>query len=245
VNKKEFIEDYAMNAYIFHKDPEGFLVAKLIFNYMRGKNVLDLGCGPVHHILSLFFRDAVQTTAVDLHQENLDFIKKCKKNSLALPCQISAISYLYRYLLKEKHGKSQEILIKENYNKIKRLIQANVLTRIEDFKTRFDSVMQIGCFGALNTLNQYRLAVSHSACYIRPGGTLLMVNWLQPNFMVRPYSFNGRVSSVLDKKEYGQAVIDSGLMINMLKTTTNISVESKMHGYDKMIYLVAHKKNGY
>jgi NNMT/PNMT/TEMT family len=243
VNKKKFIEDYAMSAYIFHNDPEGFLVAKLIFNYMKGKEVLDLGCGPVHHILSLFFRDALHTTAIDLHQENLDFIERCKKNSIVLSPQISALTYFYRYLKKERQVKSQEALIKENYNKIGQLLNEDVSMRIEGFNEKFDSVMQIGCFGAFDTLEQFRLAVANSASYIRPEGTLLMVNWLQPCFTKRPYRFNGKVSSSLDKKEYSKAATDSGLTIELLKTTTNISVESKMHGYDKIIYLVAHKKN--
>lgn len=238
---KEFIKDYAENTYTFDEEQEDYLIANLIFKYIDGKKILDLGCGPVHHILALFFRDFESSTAIDLHQENLDFISLCIKNNILLPSQHSAIKYKNKFLVKEPAHLLPEIQIKNTYQRIESLIKANVLDRREDLVSKFDNVLQVGCFGALDTISEYSTAVLNAANYLKPSGKLLMINWLQNEYTYRPFKFNGKVSSILNKSNYCKAILDAGLNIIKVDQNNQISLETLNMGYTHIIYSVSSK----
>ena len=63
----------------------------------------------------------------------------------------------------------------------------------------YDSVMQLGCFGCLDTEKQFQSAIDNAHSYLKPGGTLLMVTWLDGEVtkVDREYNFNGDRKSVV------------------------------------------------
>ncbi len=161
--KSEYPEVYAKTAYRFDGNAEDYLVGKLIFKYMKGERVLDLGCGPTEPILSVFYPEAREVVAVDTLQANLDFAKR-KANSMA-----SIIKLAKRYRLEHLSRKLNTLKI--------RYVKGDVTKKAKLGK--FDSVMQIGCFGTLSSVAEFQLAVSNSYSYLKKRGTLLMVNWVE------------------------------------------------------------------
>lgn len=220
---QRFVRDYALNCYTFDGEDEDYLVAKLIYRYMRGRRVLDLGCGPVAPVLAVFYPNAKEALAVDRLQENLSF---AKSGSTELADIIDrAKRYRYRYL---SPGTNDVRLT---------LMRADVTTRLNI--GAFDAVMQVGCFGALDTNEQFRRACQNAYAYLRPGGTLLMINWLDERRKVRrPFHFNGRVDSLA---LYRPCLTETGFVLKEIHTTSRLSADTKSMGYDRIVWAVARK----
>ena len=242
MNIKNFINDYAENNYDFKGDAESLFVAKFIYNHASGEKVLDLGCGPVHHLLAMFIRNHKMSFLLDLHQENLDYIKKCKIDNYISEAHRSAYNYKKRYL---RNGFDKCLTISDMmrsiYSKIYGYQQGNVLNRYEHLENNFDCVMQIGCFGALDNYDQFTKAITNANSYLKQEGILLMANWIQTSFGARPFSFNGRVSSVLNKHNYNHGITSIGMQIVKYGEFKQLSNISKKQGYTSILFAVARK----
>lgn len=217
-----FVRHYALSCYTFDEE-EDYLIGRLIHKHMHGKRVLDLGCGPVAPLTSVFYPQAKEVIAIDRLKANLDF---ARYNAHELDkIKQRAIAYKHHYLSK-----------KDVHPRI-RLIQGDVTEKLSVGK--FDSVMQIGCFGALDTKEQFQKAVSHAYHYLKKGSTLLMVNWLDERKKVkRPFHFNGKVNSL---QLYKPCMKKAGFTIKEFHTTSRISNETKRLGYTRIVWAVAKK----
>lgn len=237
----ECVADYAEHYYTFVNDPDAFLVAELISRFMTGRKVLDLGCGPVHHIHMLFLRNAQETVGLDVDQENLDFVSSCKENGQILKNQLSALKYLYFYILKQPLPSNPEKAIRDCYDRIKTLRQGSLVDRVKGYKNAFDSVMEIGSFGGLQSVDEFKQAVSNAHSYLRRGGTFLMVNWLQPRYRKNPYLFNGRVVSLIQASDYPAILKKVRFKLISLDETSRVSKPTRDLGYKSIVYAVAKK----
>ena len=77
----EYVHDYALTAYSFDGNAEDNTIAELIYKNVKGKKVLDLGCGPTEPVLSIFYPEAKEVVAVDRLQENISFTKKKQRTA--------------------------------------------------------------------------------------------------------------------------------------------------------------------
>ena len=219
---EKFVRNYALTCYLFDGDPEDKLVARLIHKYARGKKVLDLGCGPVEPVLSVFYPDAKEVVAVDRLKENIEYIKKHSDELNAIVKR--ARKYKHRYLTK-----------KDSKPKIK-LIRGDVRKRLKLGK--FDTVMQIGCFGGLANNKEFQHAVNNAVSYLKKGGTLLMVNWLDEKKKVkRPYNFNNKVRCL---EIFKPSMKKAKLKIKEIHTTSKLQGSKKL-GYTRIVWAVAKK----
>lgn len=218
---KSFVRNYALTCYPFLGEQEDYFVAKLIHKYMRGDRVLDLGCGPVVPVTSIFYPDAKEVVAIDRLQANLDFVKY---NAYELN-DIIRRAYAYKH-----HYLSQ----KDSHPKIK-LVKGDVTTRLSVGK--FDSAMNMGCFGALDTAEQFQKAVDNAYYCLKDGGTLLMVNWV--GGVKRPHHFNGKVH---EPYVYEPSMKKAGFEIQEMHITGKVLCkETRRMGYDKIIWAISNK----
>ncbi len=73
----DFITHYALTCYNYSGDcKEEKIIASLIYSYMQGARILDMGCGPVSPILAQFFPEATDLVAFDKLPENIAFMQK-------------------------------------------------------------------------------------------------------------------------------------------------------------------------
>lgn len=218
---RSFVRHYALTCYPFEGDKEDRFIATLIHHYMRGKRVLDLGCGPVVPVVGVFYPNATEVVAVDRLQANLDFVKYHSDELRDIIAR--AQNYKRRYLSK-KITTPRYTLLKGDITKKLRV-------------GSFDSVMNLGSFGALNSPRQFQLAVNHAYSYLKKGGTLLMVNWV--GAVKRPYNFNGKV---YEPDVFKPSLLKAGFTIQELHLTGAVlSKETKKMGYSKIIWAVAKK----
>jgi len=223
---KDFVRDYALSCYTFDSsgDKEDKFIARLLHKHAQGKRILDLGCGPVVPITSVFYPNATEVVAVDRLPENLDFVLN-HANELDKIVE-RAKQYRRRYLSRKITNPKIE------------LIKGDVTKPITGLGT-FDCVMNLGCFGALDTAEQFQAAVNHAYSYLKKGGTLLMINWVGKN--KRPFQFNGKMSSITEQI-YVPSMHKAGFKVQEVHTTARVlSGETKELGYDKIIWAVAKK----
>lgn len=228
VNKKNFVRDYALTCYYFdsgEESGEDYLIGRLVNRYVKGRRVLDLGCGPVVAVTSVFYPNAKEVVAVDKLKENLDFVKN---NSGELNAFIdNARRYRKRYL----DGKFVNPKIQ--------LIQGDIRERLQI--GNFDSAMQLGCFGCVSTTQEFQMAVNNTYYYLKPGGTALMVNWFNDkNEVKRPLNFNGPVNSA----EIMQNSLETaGFQIKEYHITRSVLCkETRKLGYNGIVWAVAAKR---
>lgn len=208
---------------------------------MKGNSILDLGCGPTHIVLALLLPDFPNTTAVDILTENINYLIECKTNQVITKNQLEAIKYRCK-LEGTIFTESQAILdIKSMYRRIVEITKNDVTNLKQEYIGKFDSVFQIGCFGCLENIKEFQNAVKFAWKYIKNDGHFLMVNWLQENFQERPYGFNGKLSSVLTGKIYGDVLEKSGFSLIEIDETKKISDIAKKFGDTSMIWTVAQK----
>lgn len=218
---KDFVRDYALTCYTFEGIEEDYFIVRLIYKYMKGKRVLDLGCGPVVSITSIFYPEAKEVVAVDRLQANLDFVKN-NSNELGKITERAA-KYRKRFLSKK--------LIKP---KIK-LIRDDVVKTLNI--GRFDSVMALGCFGALSTNDEYQKAIKNVYGYLKKGGTFFILSWI--GSVKRPYKFNGPVK---DEEILIPCLKKAGFKIKEFhKTKSVISEDTKNLGYNEIMWAIARK----
>ncbi len=226
---KSFVKNYAMTKYTFDKDSDNFLIAKLIHGYMTGKRVLDLGCGPVVPITSLFYPEADEVVAVDMSTENLDFIKRHSGDLDQIKDR--ALRYKHRFLSKIDRNP-----------KIK-LVRGNVLKKLNVGK--FDSAMQVGCFGCLRNTGEFQKAIDNVYHYLKKNGKFLMVNWLENK--KRDSRFNkkqikNRFEGTANCREnYVPCLKKAGFKLLEFHTTSKIGELSRKKGYKKIIWAVGKK----
>lgn len=224
---KDFVRDYALSCYYFDGEEESgedYLVGRLINKHMKGKRILDLGCGPVVAITSVFYPNAEEVVAVDKLEENLDFVKN---NSNELDVFVAnARKYKRRYLSK-----------RDTRPKIS-LIRGDIKNKLPIGK--FDSVMQIGCFACVDTPYEFQKAVDNAYSYLKKGGILLMLNWFNDKREVRrPFHFNGPVNAA---KLYKPVLEKSGFRIKEIHVARSILCkETKRLGYNGIVWAVAKK----
>lgn len=108
------------------------------------------------------------------------------------------------------------------------------------FENSFDAVMQIGAFGCVQTEKEFSNAVRYAHKYLKPGGSLLMVNWVEDDSQEAVFSFGG---AIREDHIYRPSLEGAGFYIIELETGTHlVGQASRDHGYSALIYAVAKKR---
>jgi len=226
MDEKSFVRDYALTSYTFDGGTEDYLIARLIFRNMKGRRILNLGCGPIEPVISVFYPNPKEVVAVDRLKANLDF---AKHNANELSDNITrAERYRHRYLSR-------------TYSRPRiRYVKGDVAGKFKLGK--FDSVMQIGCFACLTSVADFQKAVDNTYDYLRKGGTLLMVNWKSGDMKVkRPYKFNGPLSSYPERL-YRPSLENAGFRVKEMHTTSSLLGKgTRKMGYIKIVWAIAVK----
>ena len=210
---------YAERAYAEMSDPEDRLVARLIHRHVRGRRVLDLGCGPVPHITSRFLPEAERVVAVDVLPENLAFARAALRSP---PLRSREAEAFERRLLGRAPRRPRV-----------RLMQGDVRDRLP--LRGFDAAMQIGCFACVDSADEFRLAVSHVARYLRPGAPFLMVNWVQPREDAR----RGVDCRVLVRP----AMAEAGFDVEEHHDVSAPSAGSRRLGYARIVWALGRRRS--
>jgi hypothetical protein len=244
----EFAAKYEESSYTFEFEQSGFVPRKLL-QFVDGENVIDFGCGPVLNVLGLFYTNAKKIVGFDKSEANLEFLENLMKIGAVTANQKRAL----RFLRSESNGLSEafqanllratdDSFVKQLYAKIS-LIQGEVQKLDKSLIGQFDSVVQCGCFGCLGSEEEFEQSTQNAYDYLKSGGKMLMINWLQSMYRDRPFGFNSPFSCRLDRDLYSRALIGAGFKIDFLEYSEELTPTSRANGNTAILWSVARKSD--
>jgi SAM-dependent methyltransferase len=245
-DKYTFLNDYYRDTYDFSQ-VQSQLIANILLEHGKGERVLDLGCGPVLPILSLFLPQAVHIQGIDRLEVTADFVSQRLMNYEIDKPVASALKYLKT---KNLHAPAANLLTEEDeknylvnrWSAVAPIKTGSVLDVHSEFIEKFDVVIQIGCFGTLQSREEFHRATYLATSYLRRGGTLIMATWAQDIYKERPFQFNSALSTEINESFYSAVLNDiDGLTDAEVRVFNDLGPTSKERGYNKIVYSAARK----
>ncbi|NJO31939.1 MAG: hypothetical protein HC869_01185 [Rhodospirillales bacterium] len=227
-----FVEAYPFDA----GDIDGAEIASAVVCLQMPGGWLDMGCGPILPIWAAFARTPANIVGLDVLAENIAFLRsQIGARQIEEPHR-RALAFASKHLglevLEQHHAKS---LL---FDRISELHQANVTDQKSSWNGSFGLVTQIGCFGCLESREQFLAAARIVADYLAPGGRFLSISWIQPKYDGIK-SWNGPISSRLTLKQVCDDYRHVGLSILDAR-----EVPTRDQGYTAMLRVSCEKPAG-
>lgn len=153
-------EDYIENYYgEFYNDMGGKYSKESAFvlsylNYVSGKSILNLGCGPqFFDYIKYFSKIPSEYIGIDINQSTFSFIDNSVNTSLAIAKQYA----------KENNVKTT-------------LICGDALKQKKEFTNHFDSILGVWFFGTFKK-EDLKILIKNVHSYLKVGGTLVNIGW--------------------------------------------------------------------
>ncbi len=149
-------------------------IADAIRSWALAGQWLDLGCGPLLSIWPLFSRSPTDVFGLDRNTEVREYHSRLRHLPFdELPSEISE-AYDTAHAFRSHHGLSP---IPDPRSLVRDIIIQNLLQPVRSWANKFDTVVQIGCFGCLDSIEDLYLALALVHEYLKPGGVFISATW--------------------------------------------------------------------
>lgn len=228
------VESYFSEGYNFSGDIDGETIARYISVAGKGPRWLDLGCGPCLPLWAMFNPNAEHIVGADLNSEAIVFLRRMiRARELSQPIRAAASQAVAASVMRP--CLSEDDLAGYAFDRIRELIEHNVMVCNPQWIEAFDFVTQIGCFGCLANLEQFGLAARHAYRYLVPSGTMVSVTWAQSHFDGVEL-WNGPVSARVSVTGLRTLFEEAGFVRIAMETHQTAAA-----GYDQMIVAILEK----
>lgn len=203
------IEDYILQDWKFDdlNNVELIEITNVIQKWTKGGNWLDLGCGPLLTVWAMFAPNEVLIWGCDRFKAVEEFHQQLKtKPNDELPIGLQkAIAFCNHNFFSKK----ETVPI----NKIQEIIVSSVTTKQNHWTSLFDNIIQIGCFGCLDTLSDLTTALKLVEQYLKPKGRFISETWLPKSDYYESDIWGGNNLRDLSAETFSSLVRDTGLTV--------------------------------
>lgn len=172
------VEEYIEQDWCFEesRDWNAIEIASVVRKWANSGDWLDLGCGPMLSVWPMFAENATNIFGCDRQFAISDFHRKLKScPSEEWPAGLlNAVKFYNRNFL--KNGEKERIVTP--IDRIQELVIKSILEVQPCWKNRFETVIQIGCFGCLNSIEDLKIALNHVHYYLKHDGVFISATWL-------------------------------------------------------------------
>lgn len=168
-------------------DEDRDAVAATINRWAHAGRWLDLGCGPLLTVWPLFCLGACDLTGLDRDGEVVHFLRMLGRGAIATPAPLSEAMNFAQANYPRLDGASPG-----QWNPITEVIAGSVLADQPKWRGRFDTVVQIGCFGCLENEDDLLTAFRLAGSYLRPGGIMISATWIAAHPDAESLRWGGR-----------------------------------------------------
>lgn len=207
------VENYVLQEWEFdaESDSDTSAVARMIAVWALPGNWLDLGCGPMLTVWPMFHNGPVEIYGLDRNIGIAAFHQRLRFGLTAdLPPGLSAAT-AYALSFRAQHGMTY--ISSLPIDGVKAVATADVLTRVAEWSGLFDTVIQIGCFGCLNSLGDLHQALAIVRDYLKPGCVFISATWTPRPTYTESVVWGGDSLRSLDVETFIDALHSVGLEV--------------------------------
>lgn len=207
------IEEYIIQDWCFEEgsNDDAIEIASVIRQWSISGNWLDLGCGPMLTVWPMFASGEPAICGYDRHPNIAAFheeLKLCSFDEWPIGLQ-RAVAFFNR-----KFAKLNSLpRITTAVHRIQEIKIGNLLEEQHRWHSFFNTVIQIGCFGCLDSTNDLRWALDLVFRYLRLGGRFISATWLPRSSYTESKVWGGTYLSTLSVDAFKSLVRAAGLTV--------------------------------
>ena len=175
---------------------------------------LDLGCGPLLSIWPLFSRWPTELFGLDRNTEVGEYHNRLLRlPSGELPVDVSE-AYSAAHSFRSQHGLRP---ILDPRTLVQDIRIQNLLQPVRSWACKFDTIIQIGCFGCLDSIDDLHLALALVHDYLKPGGVFISATWTPRPTYTESTVWGGDNLRMLDADTFAGAIRTAGLEVQIVE----------------------------
>jgi hypothetical protein len=207
------IEEYVLQEWGFgaESDSDTSAIARMIAAQARSGNWLDLGCGPMLAVWPMFHDGSVEISGLDRNTEIAKFhswLSSVSRTDWPLGL-MAALAYAQKF--RAERGMTSALCLP--IERVQPVVTADILTRIGAWSGLFDTVIQIGCFGCLDSIDDLHRALSLAHEYLNADGVLISATWIPRPAYTESVVWGGDNLRSLDAEMFIGALQSVGLEV--------------------------------
>src|SRR5581483_3144350 len=170
-------------------DADAAAVTDLIRRFALPGRWLDMGCGPLLTVWPMFARTHVAVVGIDREPSIAAFHRRLRERRSRLPVGLRHAVDFFNALSK---GHNQSTRTTVAIRNVEAVVIRNLLDENVDWSESFDTILQIGCFGCLNSYSELQRALRLVYRYLRPGARFISTTWIARSTYVESNRWGGR-----------------------------------------------------
>lgn len=172
------VEEYIDQDWCFEDggDWNAVEISSVIRKWARPGNWLDLGCGPMLSVWPMFAVNESSIWGCDRQIAVSQFHSELKLRAVeAWPTGLLRAVEFYNRKFSRVDGRKH---ITTPVARIRELVTSSILQEQTQWRSHFDTIVQIGCFGCLDSINDLKAAIDLVYVYLKHGGKFISATWL-------------------------------------------------------------------
>jgi len=174
---------------------------------------LDLGCGPLLSVWPMFVIGDTEIFGCDRHPDISAFhfnLLPLDKINLPYALRVAVDYYNVAYNGRRAYPPLDRIV---------EIATGSVTERRDRWIAAFDTVVQIGCFGCLDSLAAVQHTLTLVESYLRPGGIFISGTWVPRDDHLESFDWGGDKLRNMSSEQFSNMVTSAGLRILSEKRT--------------------------
>jgi hypothetical protein len=197
-------------------DADTLALASLIARWSQSGNWLDLGCGPMLAVWPMFSPHPVLAHGIDRNPELADFYTRLRASGEASAEHLGpARLYAERF----RTQRQMELSRNSPVDVVSTVRISSVLEPVGEWASRFQTVIQVGCFGCLNSLAQLTHAMRMVHDYLAMDGVFLSATWLPRQEYFESWTWGGDHLRDLTCESFEDCLREAGLSVLFREST--------------------------
>lgn len=209
------IEEYIVQDWCFEEggDDDAIELSMLIRQWAISGNWLDLGCGPMLTVWPMFSSGETAIWGCDRNPDIAAFHEELRHRSIAeWPIGLQSAISFYNRKIAGLNGLSR---LSTPVHQIQEIVISNLLDLQHPWLTFFHTVIQVGCFGCIDSTEDLKRALDIVSRYLQPGGRFISATWLPRANYVESEVWGGIELSALSAADFASLVRAAGLKIRV------------------------------